>query len=376
MRRFLACFLLNNNTKQSINKMTLKQKFAMFPFLMTLGEEGLLRMGIDPAAAATAKEEIAAEAAEAVKAEASRGVARRSAAASYGSLNWNVVCQQAVQGFSKQALSPLTGVFSTDISGAAVDAANPEGMPRVTVPVVGLGNVDDVAVNPSDLDAIGSTDARGVPVKLDVLATAVDFPVTALMEGYKVMDLVSSATERLRRKAVAYVYGKLTAAATDAAGGTIAAPATKQVPRMDEGWDAGYVNRHLSAAIEADNVSLVVDRTHFAGLLPRNNDDLLLNQLAFEGVYKSGQVSAAGEGVIGFVAAKNAMAVGMRAPSILVDAYANVIQMQDGDTLLPLTMVQYYNPGKMTMRVVMMTAIGATRVVPESALILKETAAD
>lgn len=355
--------------------MTLKQKFAMFPFLMSLSEEGLLRMGIDPAAAATAKEEIAAEAAEAVKAEGARGVARRSAAAAYGALNWNVVCQQAVKGFSKQALSPLTGVFSTDISGATVDAANPEAMPRVTVPVVGLGDVADVAVNPTDLDAIGSTDARGVAVKLDVLATAVDFPATALMEGYKVMDLVASATERLRRKAVAYVYGKLTAAATDTSGATIATPATKNVPALDAGWDAGYANRHLSAAIEADDVSLVVDRTHFAGLLPRNNDDLLLNQLAFEGVYKSGQLAAAGAGVIGFVAAKNAMAVGMRAPSILAEGYANVIQLTDGDTMLPLTMVQYYNPGKMTMRVVMMTAIGATRVVPESVILLKEATA-
>lgn len=355
--------------------MTIKQKFAMFPFLMNLSEEGLLRMGIDPAAAATAKEEIAAEAAEAVKAEGSRGVARRSAAAAYGSLNWNVVAGEAVKGFNKAALAPLVNVFSTDISGATVDASNPEGMPRVTVPVVGLGDMADVAVNPNDLDAIGSTDARGVAVKLDVLATAVDFPVTALMEGYKVMDLVASATERLRRKAVAYVYGKLTAAATDTAGKTIATPATKNVPKLDEGWDAGYVNRHLSAAIEADEVSLVVDRAHFAGLLPRTNDDLTLSQIAMEGVHKSGQVTAAGEGVIGFVAAKNAMAVGMRAPSILAEGYANVIQLTDGDTMLPLTMVQYYNPGKMTMRVVMMTAIGATRVVPESAIILKEVTA-
>lgn len=353
--------------------MTIKQKFAMFPFLMSLSEEGLLRMGIDPAAAAKAKEEIAAEAAEAVKAEGTRGVARRSAAAAYGSLNWNVVAKEAVQGFSTQKLAPLTGVFSTDISGSTVDAANTDAMPRVTVPVVGLGDENDVAVNPTDLDAIGSTDARGVAVKLDVLATAVDFPVTALMEGYKVMDLVASATERLRRKAVAYVYGKLTAAATDTAGKTIAAPAVKQVPALDEGWDAGYVNRNLSAAIEADDVSLVVDRQHFAGLLPRSNDDITLAQIAMEGVFKSGQVASAGEGVIGFVAAKNAMAVGMRAPSIMPDAYTNVIQLSDGDTMLPLTMVQYYNPGKMTMRVVMMTAIGATRVVPESVLILKET---
>lgn len=356
--------------------MTLKQRFAMFPCLMELSDEKLIRMGIDPTEAATVKAEIAAEAAEARKAEIAAGVTAptRSAAAAYGALNWNIVAKEAVQGFSTQKLAPLVGVFSTDISGDTVVADNPDAMPAVTVPVVGLASENAVVENPEDLDAIGTGNCIGVPVKLTVLASAVDFPVSAMWEGHKVTNMVAGAVEVLRRKAVAHVYGQLVASTNDAAGNTIPAPVSTTVPALDDGWCAGYANRRLSSVVEADDVSLVVNRQYFAGLMQENNKDLSLDQLAFEGVYKSGQVEALGAKAVGFVAAKNSMAVAMRAPHLLDAGYDAVMQLKDGDTMLPITMVQYYNPAKMKMRVVLLTAVGAKRVTPAAATILSTAA--
>ena len=357
--------------------MTLKQKFAMVPCLMELSEEKLIRMGINPEEAAKVKAEIAAEAVEARKNEVQLGynAPMRSAAAAYGSLNWNVVAKEAVQGFSVQKLAPLVGVFSTDISGDAVVANDPAAMPAVTVPVVGLAGENAVVENPTDLDAIGSGNCKGVPVKLTVLASAIDFPVTALMEGHKVVNMFTGAVEVLRRKAVHFVYSQLVATGvTDNDGTAVAACSTTVVPDLEKGWCAGYVNRKLSAVIEADEAALIVNRQYFAGLMQENNKDLSLEQLAFEGVYKSGQVDALGEGAIGLVAAKNSMAVAMRAPHLLDAGYDAVMQLRDGDTMLPITMVQYYNPAKMKMRVVLMTAVGAKRVTPAAATILKVTA--
>lgn len=357
--------------------MTLKQRFAMFPCLMELSDEKLIRMGVDPTEAATVKAEIAAEAAEARKNEVAGGITTptRSAAAAYGALNWNVVAKEAIQGFSAQKLAPLVGVFSTDISGDTVVADNPDAMPAVTVPVVGLATENAVVENPTDLDAIGSGNCRGVPVKLTVLASAVDFPVSALWEGHKVTNMVAGAVEVLRRKAVAHVYGQLVATGvTDTDGTSIAACSATTVPALDKGWSAGYVNRNLTAAVEADDASLVVNRQYFAGLLQENTTDLSLNQLAFEGVYKSGQCEALGTGAIGFVASKNSMAVAMRAPHLMDAGYDAVMQLRDGDTMLPITMVQYFNAAKMKMRIIMMTAVGAKRVTPTAATILKVSA--
>ena len=354
--------------------MTLKQRFAMFPCLMELSDEKLIRMGIAPTEAATVKAEIAAEAAEARKAEIAAGVgtSTRSAAAAYGALNWNVVAKEAVQGFSTQKLAPLVGVFSTDISGDTVVADNPAAMPAVTVPVVGLAAENAVVENPEDLDAIGTGNCIGVPVKLTVLASAVDFPVSAMWEGHKVTNMVAGAVEVLRRKAVAHVYAQLVASGvTDTAGASIPACSTTTVPDLTQGWSAGYVNRQLSAAVDAEEVSLVVNRQYFAGLMQENNKDLSLDQLAFEGVYKSGQCEALGANAIGFVAAKNSMAVAMRAPHLLDAGYDAVMQLKDGDTMLPITMVQYFNAAKMKMRIVMLTAVGAKRVTPAAATILK-----
>ena len=345
----------------------------MFPCLMELSDEKLIRMGIDPTEAATVKEEIKAEAADARKAEASLGFnsPTRSAAAAYGALNWNVVAKEAVQGFSTQKLAPLVGVFSTDISGDTVLADNPEAMPAVTVPVVGLATENAVVENPEDLDAIGAGNCKGVPVKLSVLASAVEFPVSAMWEGHKVTNMVAGAVEVLRRKAVHHVYSQLVATGvTDTAGTAIPACSTTQVPALDDGWCAGYANRKLSAAVEADDVSLIVNRQYFAGLMQENNKDLSLDQLAFEGVYKSGQVEALGSNAIGLIAAKNSMAVAMRAPHLLDGGYDAVMQLRDGDTMLPITMVQYFNPAKMKMRVILMTAVGAKRVTPTAATIL------
>ena len=353
--------------------MTLKQRFAMFPCLMELSDEKLIRMGIDPTEAATVKAEITAEAAEARKAEIAAGITAptRSAAAAYGALNWNIVAKEAVQGFSTQKLAPLVGVFSTDISGDTVIADNPAAMPAVTVPVVGLATEDAVVENPTDLDDIGSGNCIGVPVKLTVLASAVDFPVSAMWEGHKVTNMVAGAVEVLRRKAVHHVFSQLVATGvTDTAGTTIPACSTTAVPTLDTGWCAGYANRRLSAAIEADEAALIVNRQYFAGLMQENNKDLSLDQLAFEGVYKSGQVDALGANAIGLIAAKNSMAVAMRAPHLLDAGYDAVMQLRDGDTMLPITMVQYYNPAKMKMRVILLTAVGAKRVTPAAATIL------
>lgn len=357
--------------------MTLKQRFAMFPWLMELADNKLVNLGIDPTEAAVVKDEIKAEAAEALKAEQALGFGsvRRNAADAYGSLNWNVVCKEAVQGFSAQALAPLVNVFSTDISGDAIPADDPAAMPKITVPVIGLATTNAVVANPTDLDEIGTGFVKGIPVEMTVLASAVDFTVAAMWEGHKVTNMVKGAIEVLRRKAVEHVYSALVATGvTDTDGGAVAACKTVTVPDLEGGWDAGYANRNLTSAIEADDVSLVVNRQYHSGLLQANTYDLGFNQLAFEGVYKSGQIEALGANAVGFVAAKNAMAVGMRAPQLLGGAYDSVMQLRDGDTLLPLTMVQYFDPAKMKLRVVVMTAVGAKRVTPGAAAILTTSA--
>lgn len=346
---------------------------SMFPVLSCYSEEQWLRMGYSAEAVAAAKAEIKERAAKMeFQPEPGSGI---TANASFGALNWNVVIQKAIKGFATQKLAPLVDVFSTNISGACVPADNPKAMPTVTVPVVNMGD-DTAAIDPTNLDDLNSGSAIGVPVQLHLIGDGIEIPISAITEGYTAEDLVAGCVESVRRKVMAYVLGQLTADQTDADGNNVAAVGTTTVPALGEGWSAGYVNTELSEALDADAVSLLVNRPYYGGLKRTDGDSLSLNEIDVEGVHKVAQVSVLDDNAVGLLAAKNSMAVAMRAPVLYGPAYPVVMQFVDGDTRLPLTMVQYYKPGEMTMHVKVLTAIGAARVVPTAATILVTGTAD
>ena len=351
----------------------LRQMLAMFPGVFAgMTDEKIAAMGFDLAEVKAVREKMITDMAENYATIKAAGLAAPhvTAESAYSALNWNVVSNKPVAAFVAQRLAPLTGVFSTDISGAAVPADDPQAMPMVTVPVYDIDE-DSAQINPTDLDMLDGGKCYGVAVKLDIIGSGVEVPISAIMEGYKAQEIVKGVVETTLRKAVSYVLGKLTeSGVTDTAGNTIAVPASVAVPGLDDGWGPGYVNRKLTGLLESEERSLMLNPAFFAGLLPADKMTLDIRGLALAGVHEVRQVSKLGSNIVGVLAAKNSMVVAMRAPSLFADAYTTVTQFVDGNTGLPLTMVQYYKPGQMKLHIKVLTAIGAKRVVAESARLL------
>lgn len=342
-------------------KEKIAEVLAKYPVIEQAPAPMLAKLGITPSALAEAK--------AAVEAKVTEVAPGQTAAATYGSLAWNVVGKNAIRKWHS-SLAPLVGAFSTDISGDTVMTDDPNAHPRVTVNVVDA-SADAAAINPDNLDELDGGSSTGVEVTLDIVAAGCSIPASAIMDGHRADEMVLACVESCRKKAMAYVLGKLVEAEVKNTDGTaIAAPATKAVANIEQGWGAGYVNRHLSEAIDADGVSLLVNRAYYAGLKPEDNDSLSLNQLDVEGVHKVSDLSPLGSNVIGLLASKNCMAVGMRAPFVWNGAYSTIVQLSDGETQLPLTLVQYFKPGEMQLRIAVLTAVGAKRVNGAGALLL------
>lgn len=341
-------------------KEKLIRMISMFPVVLSYTPQQWVAAGFSMDEVEDAKAEIEARAANMSAGLMPGKGSGITATATYGALNWNVVIEKAVKGWTTQQLAPLVDAFSTDISGETVVASNPQAMPKITVPVYNMG--DDTAVlDPNNLDELNSGNAFGVPVQLHLLGDGVEIPMDALMQGYTAENIVAGCVESVRRKAIKYVLGQVVAEAKDAAGKDIAKPATETVPALGEGWGSGWVNRNLSDMLD-DNACLLVNRQYMGGMRRDDTNGLTFDQLGVDGVYKVDQVSVLGENAIGLLAAKNSMVVGMRAPVLVGPAYPIVMQFVDGETRLPLTMVQYFKPGEMTMHVKVLTAVGAARV--------------
>lgn len=355
----------------------LRQMLAMFPGMFAgMSDENIARMGYPLETVKAVRAHIAEETAKnfASIQDAGLAVPHVTAESSYAALNWNMVAQNGIAAYVNQRLAPLTNVFSTDISGAAVVADNPDAMPSVTVPVYDIDE-DAAVVNPTNLDALDGGNCYGVNVKLDIIGAGIEVPVSAIMEGYKAQEMVKGVVETTLRKAVSYVMGKVVeSGVTDTSGETIAVPASVAVPGIDNGWGPGYVNRKLSGILEHEDRSLLLNSEFYAGLKPEDKLTLEIGGLDMLGVHEVRQVKALGSTAVGLLAAKNAMAVAMRAPTLFGPAYSTVMQFVDGNTGLPLTMVQYYKAGEMTMHIKVLTAIGAKRVVADAARILTHTA--
>lgn len=350
-----ATFNLTQKMKEKLIRM-----ISMFPVVLSYTPAQWLATGYTMEEVEAAKAEIETRAATMSAGLMPEKGSAITAAATYGALNWNVVIEKAVKGWTTQQLAPLVEAFSTDISGETVVASNPQAMPRITVPVYNIG--DDTAVlDPTDLDALNSGNAFGVPVQLHLLGDGVEIPVDALMGGYTAENIVAGCVESVRRKAMKYVLSQVTANCNTTEAKPVAKPATVTVPALDKGWSSGWVNRNLSDMLE-EPACLLVNRQYMGGMRRDDTNGLTFDQLGVDGVYKVDQVSALGENAIGLLAAKNSMVVGMRAPVLVGPAYPVVMQFVDGETRLPLTMVQYFVPGKMTMHVKVLTAVGAARV--------------
>lgn len=358
-------------------KEKLRQMLAMFPGMFAgMRDADIARMGYDIETVKAVREQIAEESAKhfATIQDAGLAVPHVTAESSYAALNWNVVAQNGIAAYVNQRLAPITGVFSTDISGAAVVADNPDAMPSVTVPVYDIDE-DAAVVNPTNLDDLDGGNCYGVNVKLDIIGAGIEVPVSAIMEGYKAQEMVRGVVETTLRKAVSYVMGKFVESGVTGTGGeTIAVPASVAVPGIDNGWGPGYVNRKLSGILEHEDRSLLLNSEFYAGLKPEDKLSIEIGGLDMLGVHEVRQVKALGTNAIGLLAAKNSMAVAMRAPTLFGPAYSTVMQFVDGNTGLPLTMVQYYKAGEMTMHIKVLTAIGAKRVVADAARILTHTA--
>jgi hypothetical protein len=354
----------------------LRQMLAMFPGMFAnMRDENIARMGFALEDVKAVRAQVAEETKKHHDGLVKAGLAlpHVTAESSYAALNWNIVSTNGISAYVQQRLAPIVNVFSTDISGDAVPADNPAAMPSVTVPVFDIDE-DDAVVNPTNLDDLDSGNFYGVNIKLDVIGAGIEVPISAIREGYKAQEMVKGVVETTLRKAMSYVLGKLVATGvTDTAGKTIAVPEVVEVPNPDTGWTPGYVNRKLTGLLESENRSLLVSAPYYAALRPDDKLSLDFRGLALDGVYEVRQVKGLGADVVGVLAAKNSLAVAMRAPTLYGPAYETVMQFVDGNTGLPLTMVQYYKPGEMTMHIKVLTAIGAKRVVPASARILKNT---
>ena len=348
-------------------KAKLQEILAKYPVLAQVNPQVLTQRGISPADMAEAKAAVEAKLADVAPGQ--------SAEATYGALAWNIVGKNAIRKWHS-SLAPLTGAFSTDISGDTVIAGDGKIHPKITVNVIDVDE-NSAAINPTNLDSLDGGSSTGVEVELNIIAAGCKVPATAIMNGHSADEMVLACVETCRRKAMAFVLAQLVAAdVKDTDGKAVAAPGEMEVPGVGEGWGAGYVNRHISEAIDADGVSLLVNRPYYAGLKPEDNDTLSLNQLDVEGVHKVSNLAPLGEGVVGLLAAKNCMAVGMRAPFMWEGAYSSIMQLSDGETQLPLTLVQYFKPGEMQLRIAVLTAVGAKRVNGAGALLLKAAAGE
>lgn len=358
-------------------KEKLRQMLAMFPGMFAnMSDENIARMGYSVDDVRAVRAQIAEETKKNYNSMVAAGLNERhiTAESSYAALNWNTVAQNGIAAFVNQRLAPLTNVFSTDFSGAAVPADNPDAMPPVTVPVYDI-DTDAAVVNPTNLDDLDGGKCYGVAVKLDIVGAGIEVPISAIMEGYKAQEMVRGVVETTLRKAMTYVMEKMVASGvTDTAGQTIAVPASVAVPGVDNGFTPGYVNRKLTGLLESESRSLLLNAEFYAALRPDDKMTLDVRGLSLDGVHEVRQVKSLGTNAIGLLAAKNSMAVAMRAPTLYGPAYNTVMQFVDGNTGLPLTMVQYYKPGEMTMHIKVLTAIGAKRVAPESARVLTYTA--
>ena len=354
-------------------KEKLRQMLAMFPGMFAgMSDANIARMGYSVEDVKEVRAQIAEEAAkhQASLQQAGLAAPHITAESNYAALNWNVVSSNGIAAYVQQKLAPLTNVFSTDISGAAVPADNPDAMPAVTVPVYDIDE-DSAVVNPTNLDELDGGNCYGVAVKLDIIGAGIEVPISAIMEGYKAQEMVKGVVETTLRKAMSYVMGKMVeSGVTDTAGNTIAVPENVTVPTPDTGWTPGYVNRKLTGMLDSESRSLLLNSAYFAGLQPDDKLTLDVRGLALTGVHEVRQVKHLGSKAVGLLAAKNAMAIAMRAPTLYGPAYDTVMQFVDGNTGLPLTMVQYYKAGEMTMHIKVLTAIGAKRVVADSARIL------
>ncbi len=330
---------------------------SMFPVVAQCSDAAFMSMGYSPTEVADAKQAIAERAGN-----ISAGLASGSsftAESTYGALNWNVVAKNAIKGWASEKLAALVDVFSIDVSGSAVVVENPEAMPSVTVPVVRMGE-NTAVIDPTNLDQLNGGSSTGVAVQLHLIGDGVAVPFSAIMAGHTAENMVAGVVESVRRKVMHYVLSQLAAATPD----------TVTVPTPAEGWGPGYVNRELSGLLEADNASLLADRKYFAGLQKDNANTLGLSEVALDGVYKCGQMTALGAKAVGLLAAPNAMAVAMRAPVLPGPAYPVHMQFVDGDTRLPLTMVQYFKPGEMAVHVKVLAAVGAAVVDKSAAAVL------
>lgn len=354
----------------------LRQMLAMFPGMFArMSDENVARMGYPVETVREVRAQIAEETAKNHASLMAAGLTAPhiTAESSYAALNWNTVAQNGIAAYVQQRLAPLAGVFSSDISGAAVPVDNPDAMPSVTVPVYDIAE-DSAQINPTNLDNLDGGACYGVSVKLDLIGAGIEVPVSAITEGYKAQEMVKGVVETVLRRAMSYVLSKVVATGVTTTGGaTIDVPASVTVPTVDTGFTPGYVNRKLTGLLESESRSLLLNSEYYAALRPDDKLSLDLRGLALDGVHEVRQVSALGDDVVGLLASKNSMAVAMRAPTLFGPAYDTVMQFVDGNTGLPLTMVQYYKPGEMTMHIKVLTAIGAKRVAPESARILKVT---
>lgn len=345
----------------------------MFPGMFArMSDENIARMGYSVDTVRAVRAQIAEETAKNHASLVAAGLSAPhiTAESSYAALNWNTVAQNGIAAYVQQRLAPIANVFSTDISGAAVPADNPEAMPSVTVPVYDIAE-DSAVVNPTNLDELDGGACYGVAVKLDIIGAGIEVPISAIMDGYKAQDMVRGVVETTLRKAMSYVLDAMAKPGeTTTAGSSIATPATVTVPTPDTGFTAGYVNRRLTGLLESENRSLLLNSEYYAALRPDDKLGLDMRGLALDGVYEVRQVQRMEANCIGLLAAKNSLAVAMRAPTLFGPAYDTVMQFVDGNTGLPLTMVQYYKPGEMTMHIKVLTAIGAKRVVPASARLL------
>lgn len=334
----------------------MKEKYqeilAKYPVLAYASGAQLAHLGISAADV---------EAANAAAAAKRSDVAPGQTAFDYSpSLAWNIVGKQVIRKWQR-SLEPLLSAFSTDISGDTVLADDPNIHPKITVNVVDI-NGDEAVLNPLDLDSLAGGSSYGVEVPLDIIASGCEIPARAIMAGHHADEMVLACIETCRRKTVQHVLSKLVEKnVTDTEGNAIEEP---EVCYFDRGGQngVGVFNQMFSELLPAEDVCLCLHRVAYAVLKPVTNEDIPISALDFASVYKLNDTSGLGARVAGFIASKDCMAVGLRAPFMWGGAYSSVMQLSDGENKLPLTMVQYFQPGKMTLRVAVLTAVGARRV--------------
>ena len=322
-----------------------------FPCMGKMDDTQLTAMGFNPAAV------------EAVKTEIARAKASEGGMSMHGINNnmqltgWQVVAQKGIKRFFTQLAA--FDAFSTTYSKEYVLPGSSHVRPRLEVPVYSAGVKAEIDNYTSFDDRTGGA-ATSTEVELHKVDVVLDFPARNLMQGIDFEPILEAGFETVAETAFAYVMEglKTGAAQFDDAEKKVTAITLPAIGGGEDKFNYGYANKILSESIQPRVHAMLLNSHHYGALKAADRQAFNPSDVDVD-VCKKIQVPAGlGEGVVGIVANKRCMAVGLAAEYFLPNAYASVQRLTHEGSATPLTIVTYYDAGSNSMKVVISVSVG------------------